>query len=220
MTAPRTDHRQSNGDAPMKEGTSTLTWTPRPGQEEAKVAPLLLLTNTAARQFRQHGSETHEHARREATATERIGHTLDLSVHTQSARIARRPRTARRRHLRRRSEDTHGVGTLHGVYGQKGKGVAHLECLQMSASVPKTTKEEEPSTATKTTRGGGSRCVVDSGRLPPNYRMGSMRQRVRTAGSSARSRPSTDGGEFEGSHLQPWRNRGGSGGSWRRRRRD
>ena len=46
--ASRSGLRRHNGDALMKEGTSTLTWVPRLGRKEAKVAPLLRLKNTAA----------------------------------------------------------------------------------------------------------------------------------------------------------------------------
>ena len=71
-----------------------------------------------------------------------------------------------------------------------------------------------------TARGGASRRWDESEALEQYCKKERVKKGRRKTEPSARRRSMTGGDEFGGSYLLPWRNRGASGWTWRRRRRE
>ena len=130
--ASRPDHRRHNGDAQTREGTSTLTWVPRSGQEEAKAAPLPRLKNTAAHGFRRSDVEGLAHANAKARSTGGYFHALGThAMHTHTFWLC----YARGGHARLTGEELGGDSTMHASRKKlrrcywEGATAAHLGLL-------------------------------------------------------------------------------------------
>ena len=187
------------------------------------MAPFLDTKVTAAHNFRQRRrtkacTRGTQRARQDGQAhalahTHRTAHAL-TRTHPRWPRTAHRRGAWRRRNTRARTYSTRHLRTK--VKGRSSPRVGWSRARSWRRGQRRTGRRQ----GRRPRHGGRPRCGNESEQLDRICKRGSLRKGCSKMETSARSRKTTGGGEFEGSHRRRRRSRRGSGWTWRRRRRE